>query len=53
MQDLQRHITDACANVLPAMLHHVQREYQTDVYMFIEADIEKFEHGKIMVSSDK
>ncbi|GBL83173.1 hypothetical protein AVEN_165378-1 [Araneus ventricosus] len=52
LQDLQRRITDACANVSPVMLHrenilhHVQREVQVRVQMCIVADGEKFEHRK-------
>ncbi|GBO26856.1 hypothetical protein AVEN_178688-1, partial [Araneus ventricosus] len=46
LQDLQRRITDACANVTEAMLHHVQREVQAMVQMCIAADGEKFEHRK-------
>ncbi|GBM50075.1 hypothetical protein AVEN_138853-1 [Araneus ventricosus] len=46
LQDLQRRITDACANVTPAMLHRVQREVQARVQMCIVADGEKFEHRK-------
>ncbi|GBN10012.1 hypothetical protein AVEN_211180-1 [Araneus ventricosus] len=44
LQDLQRHITDACANVTSAMLHRVQREVQARVQMYIVADGEKFDH---------
>ncbi|GBO11924.1 hypothetical protein AVEN_185459-1 [Araneus ventricosus] len=40
-QDLQRRITDAFVNVIPAMLH---REIQARVQMCIVADGEKFEH---------
>ncbi|GBO01718.1 hypothetical protein AVEN_3636-1 [Araneus ventricosus] len=46
LQDLQRRITDACANVTPAMLHRVQCEVQERVEMCIVADGEKFEHLK-------
>ncbi|GBN63326.1 hypothetical protein AVEN_258090-1 [Araneus ventricosus] len=46
LQDLQRRITHACANVTPAMLHRVQREVQAKVQMCIVADGEKFEHRK-------
>ncbi|GBM72180.1 hypothetical protein AVEN_302-1 [Araneus ventricosus] len=46
MQDLQRRITDACANMTPAMLHRVQREVQAKIQMCIVADGEKFEHRK-------
>ncbi|GBN90121.1 hypothetical protein AVEN_10907-1 [Araneus ventricosus] len=46
LQDLQRRITDACANVTPAMLHRVQREVQTRVQMCIASDGEKSEHRK-------
>ncbi|GBN27953.1 hypothetical protein AVEN_179278-1 [Araneus ventricosus] len=46
LQDLQQRITDACANVTPAMLHRVQREVQARVHMCIVADGEKFEHRK-------
>ncbi|GBN88351.1 hypothetical protein AVEN_259634-1 [Araneus ventricosus] len=46
LQDLQRRITDACANVTPAVLHRVQREVQARVHMCIVADGEKFEHRK-------
>ncbi|GBL99238.1 hypothetical protein AVEN_213091-1, partial [Araneus ventricosus] len=46
LQDLQRRITDACANVTPAVLHRVQREVQAWVQMCILADGEKFEHRK-------
>ncbi|GBL85682.1 hypothetical protein AVEN_193139-1 [Araneus ventricosus] len=46
LQDLQRRITDACANVTPAMLHRVQREVQARVQMCIVADGEKSEHRK-------
>ncbi|GBN55525.1 hypothetical protein AVEN_59917-1, partial [Araneus ventricosus] len=46
LQDLQRRITDACANVTPAMLHHVQSEVQTSAQICIVADGEKFEHRK-------
>ncbi|GBN08675.1 hypothetical protein AVEN_229164-1 [Araneus ventricosus] len=46
LQDLQRRITDACANVTPAMLHRVQREVQARVQMCIVADGEKFKHRK-------
>ncbi|GBL85751.1 hypothetical protein AVEN_193195-1 [Araneus ventricosus] len=46
LQDLQRRITDACANVTPAILHRVQREIQERVQMCIVADGEKFEHRK-------
>ncbi|GBM41573.1 hypothetical protein AVEN_215736-1 [Araneus ventricosus] len=42
LQDLQRRITDACANVTPAMLHRVQREVQEKVQKCIVADGEKF-----------
>ncbi|GBM51825.1 hypothetical protein AVEN_226753-1 [Araneus ventricosus] len=42
LQELQRRITDACANVTPAMLHLVQREVQASVQMCIVADGEKF-----------
>ncbi|GBN80538.1 hypothetical protein AVEN_48372-1 [Araneus ventricosus] len=38
---LKMHITDACANVTPAMLHRVQREVQARVRMCIVADGEK------------
>ncbi|GBN36562.1 hypothetical protein AVEN_122748-1 [Araneus ventricosus] len=44
LQDLQRRITDACANVAPAMPHRVQHEVQTRVQMCIVADGEKSEH---------
>ncbi|GBM53262.1 hypothetical protein AVEN_128427-1 [Araneus ventricosus] len=37
LQDLQRRITDACANVTPVMLHRVQRELQASVQMCIVA----------------
>ncbi|GBM01427.1 hypothetical protein AVEN_236242-1 [Araneus ventricosus] len=43
---LQRRITNACANVTPAMLHSVQLEVQARVQMCIVADGEKFEHRK-------
>ncbi|GBN09522.1 hypothetical protein AVEN_160298-1 [Araneus ventricosus] len=43
-QDLQRRITDACANVTTALLHRVQREFQASVQMCSVADREKFEH---------
>ncbi|GBN36800.1 hypothetical protein AVEN_99632-1 [Araneus ventricosus] len=33
LQDLQRRITDACSNVTPAMLHHMQHEVQERVQM--------------------
>ncbi|GBN04166.1 hypothetical protein AVEN_157157-1 [Araneus ventricosus] len=33
LQDLQRRITDACYNVTPAMLHHMQHEVQERVQM--------------------
>ncbi|GBO05938.1 hypothetical protein AVEN_56079-1 [Araneus ventricosus] len=46
LQDHQRRITDACANVTPAMLYHVQHEVQARVRMCIVADGEKFEHRK-------
>ncbi|GBO40805.1 hypothetical protein AVEN_145060-1 [Araneus ventricosus] len=46
-QDLQRLISDACANVIPALLHRVQREVQARVQMCIEADGEKFELRKV------
>ncbi|GBO39858.1 hypothetical protein AVEN_245212-1 [Araneus ventricosus] len=46
LQDLQRRITDACANVAPAMPHHVQREVQARVHTCIVADGEKFERRK-------
>ncbi|GBN34663.1 hypothetical protein AVEN_176139-1 [Araneus ventricosus] len=46
LQDLQRRIKDACANMTPAMLHRVQREVQARVQMCIVADGEKFEHRK-------
>ncbi|GBM92027.1 hypothetical protein AVEN_5491-1 [Araneus ventricosus] len=46
LQDLQRHITDACVNVTPALLHRVQREVQARVQMCIVADREKFKHRK-------
>ncbi|GBN02103.1 hypothetical protein AVEN_9672-1 [Araneus ventricosus] len=46
LQDLQRRITDDCANMTPAMLHRVQREVQARVQMCIVADGEKFEHQK-------
>ncbi|GBL83608.1 hypothetical protein AVEN_196432-1 [Araneus ventricosus] len=46
LQDLQRRITDACADVTPAMLHHVQRKVQARVQMCIVTDGEKFEHRK-------
>ncbi|GBN46238.1 hypothetical protein AVEN_180815-1 [Araneus ventricosus] len=46
LQDLQRRITDAYANVASAMLHRVQREVQARVQMGIVADEEKFEHRK-------
>ncbi|GBO33387.1 hypothetical protein AVEN_221780-1 [Araneus ventricosus] len=53
LQDLQRRITDACANVTPAMLHRVQREVQAKAQMCIVADGEKFEHGNMeQVSCD-
>ncbi|GBM07608.1 hypothetical protein AVEN_230041-1 [Araneus ventricosus] len=44
--DLQRCITDACANVTPAMQHRVQREVQVRVLMCIVADGEKFKYRK-------
>ncbi|GBM39118.1 hypothetical protein AVEN_162637-1 [Araneus ventricosus] len=44
MQDLRRRITDACANVTPAMLHRVQCDVQASIQMYIVADGEKFEH---------
>ncbi|GBL78582.1 hypothetical protein AVEN_65178-1 [Araneus ventricosus] len=37
LRDLQRRITDACANVTPAMLHRKQREVQARVQMSIVA----------------
>ncbi|GBN74972.1 hypothetical protein AVEN_211042-1 [Araneus ventricosus] len=43
LQDFQRRITDACANVTSAMLHRVQR---ARIQMCIVADGEKFEHRK-------
>ncbi|GBM71444.1 hypothetical protein AVEN_127407-1 [Araneus ventricosus] len=46
LQELQRRITNACANVRPAMLHSVQREIQARIQMCIVADGEKFEHRK-------
>ncbi|GBN33693.1 hypothetical protein AVEN_242482-1, partial [Araneus ventricosus] len=46
LQDLQRRMTDAYANMTPAMLHRVQREVQARVQMCIVADGEKFEHRK-------
>ncbi|GBN69769.1 hypothetical protein AVEN_111939-1 [Araneus ventricosus] len=46
LQDIQRHITDTCTNVTPAMLHHVQREIQARIQMCNVADGEKFEHRK-------
>ncbi|GBM30110.1 hypothetical protein AVEN_156274-1 [Araneus ventricosus] len=46
LQDLQRRITDACANVTPTMLHRVQRKVQARVQMCIVAFGEKFEHRK-------
>ncbi|GBN02110.1 hypothetical protein AVEN_9677-1 [Araneus ventricosus] len=46
LQDLQQRITDACANVTPAMLHRVQREVQARVQMCIVADGERFDHQK-------
>ncbi|GBN08550.1 hypothetical protein AVEN_266252-1, partial [Araneus ventricosus] len=46
LQDLQRRITDTCANMTPAMLHRVHREVQARVQMCIVADGEKFEHRK-------
>ncbi|GBM98608.1 hypothetical protein AVEN_211051-1 [Araneus ventricosus] len=46
LQDLQRRITDACANMASSMLHRVQREVQARVKMCIVADGEKFEHRK-------
>lgn len=44
--DLQQHIVDACANVSPAVLQHVQRELQIKVQMGIVIDGEKFEYRK-------
>ncbi|GBM49467.1 hypothetical protein AVEN_142605-1 [Araneus ventricosus] len=46
LQDLQRRITNASANVTPTMLHRVQHEVQERVQMCIAADEEKFEHLK-------
>ncbi|GBN51377.1 hypothetical protein AVEN_189566-1 [Araneus ventricosus] len=46
LQDLQRRITDSCANLTSAMLHRVQSEIQARVQMCIVADGEKFEHRK-------
>ncbi|GBM96817.1 hypothetical protein AVEN_161131-1 [Araneus ventricosus] len=46
LQDFQRRITGACANVVPAMLHRVQSEVQARVQMCIVADGKKFEHRK-------
>ncbi|GBN14024.1 hypothetical protein AVEN_109008-1 [Araneus ventricosus] len=46
LQDLERRITDACANLTPAMLHRVQREVQARGQMCIVADGEKFEHRR-------
>ncbi|GBL98100.1 hypothetical protein AVEN_84598-1 [Araneus ventricosus] len=46
LQDLQPLIKDACANITPAMLYHVQREVQARVQMCIVADGEKFEDRK-------
>ncbi|GBL98060.1 hypothetical protein AVEN_84569-1 [Araneus ventricosus] len=33
LQDLQRHITDSCANVTPAMLYRVHNEVQARIQM--------------------
>ncbi|GBN13848.1 hypothetical protein AVEN_151935-1 [Araneus ventricosus] len=46
LQDLQRRIMDACANVTPAMLNRVQRKIQARVQMCIVADGKKFEYRK-------
>ncbi|GBN82565.1 hypothetical protein AVEN_129486-1 [Araneus ventricosus] len=46
LQDLQRRITDACANVTPAMLHRVQSEVQARIQMCIVADGEKLKRLK-------
>ncbi|GBN10839.1 hypothetical protein AVEN_142869-1 [Araneus ventricosus] len=46
LQDLQRRIMDAYANVTPTMLHRVQREVQARAQMCIVADGDKFEHRK-------
>ncbi|GBL84027.1 hypothetical protein AVEN_100889-1 [Araneus ventricosus] len=46
LQDLQRRITDACANVTPSMLHRVEREVQPRVGVSFLAVEEKFEHRK-------
>ncbi|GBM90990.1 hypothetical protein AVEN_217458-1 [Araneus ventricosus] len=46
LQDRQRRIVDACANVTHTMLHRVQREVQARLQMCIVADGEKFEHRK-------
>ncbi|GBN14121.1 hypothetical protein AVEN_209194-1 [Araneus ventricosus] len=46
LQDLQRRITDFCANMTLAMLHRVQREVQAIFQMRDVADGEKFKHRK-------
>ncbi|GBN62121.1 hypothetical protein AVEN_124065-1 [Araneus ventricosus] len=44
LQDLQRHVAHACANVTSAMQHRVQRDIQARIQMCVVADGEKFEH---------
>ncbi|GBL82082.1 hypothetical protein AVEN_50641-1 [Araneus ventricosus] len=46
LQDLQRRIIDACANVTPSVLHRVQREVEARVQICFVVDGEKFEHRK-------
>ncbi|GBM55593.1 hypothetical protein AVEN_74547-1 [Araneus ventricosus] len=43
---IRNRITDACASVSPAMLHHVQREVQSRVQIYIVAEGHHFEHNR-------
>ncbi|GBM79325.1 hypothetical protein AVEN_104866-1 [Araneus ventricosus] len=46
LQELRNRITDACANVSPAMFYNVQREEQSRVQMCITAEEHHFEHDR-------